>query len=109
MARGLARRRPLDLDRSEIRRAHDPQVFHVRLVVIEVVHDARALVDAVAGRDKGVLVLIHEAGPALHHVDDLEIGLVNVRAGAFLGCGVGANQMGDDPAAGGRLDAEVAV
>ena len=67
------------------------------------------LVHAVAGRDERLLVFVHEAGPALEHQDDVEVGSVAVPAGALFRCHVGLDELGEDPAAGRLLDAEVLV
>ncbi len=72
-------------------------------------HDARALVHAVAGADQGFLVLIHEFGPALGHDDDMELRLMTVPAGAFFGRFIGPDYLSDDLAGCGVGDAEVAV
>jgi len=58
--------------------------FHVRRVIVEIVHDPRTLMDDVAGLHQGRLVFIHESGPALGHDDDLEIAFVLMPAGALF-------------------------
>jgi hypothetical protein len=73
------------------------------------VDDARALVHAVAGLDKRLLVAVHELRPALGHQHDLEFGLMPVPAGALFRCHVGFDKVRDDLALGGRGDAEVAI
>ena len=87
----------------------DLQIFHVGRVVEQVVHDARALMNAVAGRDQRLLVLVHEARPALQHDHDMEIGTMAVPAGAFFGCIVGIDQLREHLAGGRVGDSQIAI
>ena len=70
----------LAIDRFEVGRRNDLQVFHVRRVAEQEMADTWALVDAVAGFHQGFLVLVHKPRPALEHDHDLEIRLMAVPA-----------------------------
>ena len=90
---------PVDVDGLEVRRADDLEVFHVGRVVEQVVHDARPLVHAVAGRDQRLLVAVHEARPALEHDDDVEVRLMAVPSGALFRCVIGPHELREHPPA----------
>lgn len=67
------------------------------------------LVHAVAGGDQVLLVFVHEAGPALQHDDDVEIGGVLMPARAFFRCLDGPDELCDHPAARGIGDSKVTI
>src|SRR5579875_1155759 len=76
-----------DLGRLVIGRSDYLHEFHVIRPVIEVVHDPRTLVDAVAGLNQRSDAVIVELGPAADHVDDMDIGGVDMKAGPAFGFG----------------------
>src|SRR5450830_1060822 len=69
------------IDGGEIGRTDNFQIFHVGRIVEQEMHDAGALVYAVAGFHQRHLILIHEAGPAFEHDDDVKVGFMPVPAG----------------------------
>src|ERR1700689_80521 len=70
------------VDGLEVRRADDFEIFHVRRIIEQIVHDPRPLMHDIAGLHQRRLVLVHETRPALGHDDDLEIAFVRMPAGA---------------------------
>ena len=63
----------------------------------------------VAGFDQGLLVFVHEAGPAFDHDHDLEIRLMPVPSGARFWCHIGLDQVRNHFSVRGFSDTQVAV
>src|ERR1700744_4095188 len=95
----------------EICLADDFEILHVGRVIVEIVPDARPLMDDITGLYQCRLVLVHEPRPALGHDDDLEIAIMAMPAGTVFPrpFRIGLDQMADHLTASGAGDAEVAV
>ncbi len=63
-------------------------------------HDPRCLMNAVTGRDQGLLVAVHEARPALEHDHNVEFGLMTVPTCALLWCMVRLHELRNHLASG---------
>ena len=89
---------------------HHLQQLDVIAVAQLAVTDARRLVHAVAGdQPHNTLAFVLELDPTLEHVDQLELGAVQVRLAAEPGARHRADDMGHHLAAGGLRDAQVAI
>jgi hypothetical protein len=71
-----------NIDRAEVRRPGDLQIFHVLRIIEQIMDDAGTLMNAIACLNQRQPVFVHEARPALEHDHDVEVGDVPVPARA---------------------------
>src|SRR5512139_377125 len=106
---------PLAVDRrdffgGEVRRQHDLQHLDVVTVPELTMADARRLVHAGSGFEADAsLPFVLELDPALEHVDELELGAMQVGLAGELGARGGADHVRGDAPLRRLLDAEIAV
>ncbi len=89
--RSLAR--AIHSDAREVSRTDDLEIFHIRRIVEQEMPDSRSLVNAIPRRHQSLLPFVHELRPALEHVNDVELGVVNMPARSCFGFSVGTDEV----------------